>query len=99
MTGTILSAILFAATFCAPTRAPDFADDFAGAVLDEAKWTDWVSSFPGRSAGFLFARDNVSVSNGCLRLTARFMRDDEKTVENLRRGFTTYATAYVRAKE
>jgi len=74
-------------------------DDFNGATLDETKWTDWVASFPGRSAGFLFARDNVSVSNGCLNLTARLMREDEKTVENLRRGFTTYATAYVRAKE
>ena len=82
-----------------PQRPPDFSDEFSGAALDEAKWTDWVASFPGRSSGFLFARDNVSVSNGCLRLTARPMRDDERTVENLRRGFTKYATAYVRAKE
>ena len=88
-----------AADASAPSRAPDFADSFDGVALDASKWTDWVASFPGRSSGFLFARDNVSVSNGCLRLTARFMRDDEKTVENLRRGFTTYATAYVRAKE
>ena len=78
---------------------PTFADEFDGGKLDETAWTDWVASFQGRSAGFLFARDNVAVSNGCLNLTARVMRDDEKTVENLRRGFTTYATAYVRRKE
>lgn len=92
-------ALFLLAALVAPSRPPDFADDFGGAALDEAKWTDWVASFPGRSAGFLFARDNVSVTNGCLSLTARRMRADERTVENLRRGFTTYATAYVRAKE
>ena len=75
------------------------SDEFDGGALDTEKWTDWVSSFQGRASGFLFARDNVSVSNGCLNLTARLMREDEKTVENLRRGFDTYATAYVRLKE
>jgi len=76
-----------------------FADDFSGAALDTSVWDDWVWSFPGRRAGFLFARDNVAVSDGCLNLTARLMREDEKTVENLRRGFDTYATAYVRRRE
>ena len=78
---------------------PAFSDDFSGDELDASKWDDWVWSFPGRRAGFLFARDNVAVSNGCLNLTARLLREDEKTVENLRRGFDTYATAYVRAKK
>lgn len=79
--------------------SPSFSDSFEGDALDARVWTDWVSSFQGRSSGFLFARDNVAVSNGCLCLTARLLRDDEKTVENLRRGFTTYATAYVRRRE
>ncbi len=87
------------APFAVPARAPDIEDDFDGPALDSSKWTDWVASFPGRSAGFLFARDNVAVTNGCLRLTARLMRDGERTEENLRRGFTKYATAYVRARE
>lgn len=78
---------------------PNFSDEFDGTSLDASRWDDWVWSFPGRRAGFLFARDNVAVSNGCLNLTARLLRDDEKTPENLRRGFDTYATAYVRAKE
>lgn len=81
------------------SRAPTFADEFDGTNLNDSVWTDWVASFQGRSAGFLFARDNVSVSGGSLNLAARLMRDDEKTVENLRRGFDTYATAYVRRKE
>ncbi len=79
--------------------AGDWRDDFNGDKLDESVWTDWVWSFQGRRAGFLFARDNVAVSNGCLNLTARLMRDDEKTVENLRRGFTTYATSLVRSQK
>ena len=76
-----------------------FSDEFDGAALDESVWTDWVPSFQGRSTGFLFARDNVAVTNGCLSLTARLMRDGEKTVENIRRGFDKYATAYVRRRE
>ena len=77
----------------------EWYDDFDAASLDENVWVDWVPSFQGRRTGFLFARDNVAVSNGCLNLTGRMMRDDEKTVENLRRGFDTYAMAYVRTRE
>ena len=92
-------AVPAASTAPHPLSTPTFADEFNSSALDASVWTDWVPSFQGRAKGFLFARDNVAVSNGCLNLTARFMRDDEKTVENLRRGFTTYATAYVRRKE
>ena len=79
--------------------AGEWIEEFNGKSLDESKWCDWVWSFQGRRAGFLFARDNVAVSNGCLNLTARLMREDEKTVENLRRGFTMYATSLVRSQE
>jgi beta-glucanase (GH16 family) len=79
--------------------AGEWIEEFNEKSLDESKWCDWVWSFQGRRAGFLFARDNVAVSNGCLNLTARLMREDEKTVENLRRGFTTYATSLVRSRE
>lgn len=78
---------------------PTWADEFAGSSLNERVWTDWIASFQGRNKGFLFARDNVSVSNGCLNLTARRLRPEERTVENVRRGFDTHATALVRAKE
>ena len=103
MTAAVLlaSVALAAASAAGPTGrgAPTFADEFDGPGLDERVWSDWEASFQGRRAGFLFARDNVAVSNGCLNLTARLLRTDEKTVENLRRGFDTYATAYVRRRE
>ena len=103
MTAAVLlaSVALAAASVAGPAGrgAPTFADEFDGAGLDAQVWSDWEASFQGRRAGFLFARDNVAVSNGCLNLTARLLRTDEKTVENLRRGFDTYATAYVRRRE
>ena len=100
---------LAAAGVCAAIPPPAFlgdgyafdaaaSDEFDGTGLDDGKWLDWVASFQGRSRGFLFARDNVAVRNGCLELTARLLREDEKTVENLRRGFDTYATAIVKAR-
>lgn len=88
----IFLPLLLAALVSAP-----WTDEFDS--FDEARWTDWVASFQGRSSGFLFARDNVRVANGRLELVARPLREDEKTVENLRRGFTDWATAYVRTRD
>ena len=75
------------------------SDEFEGETLDRSKWDDWVESFQGRRRGFLFSRDNVDVANGELKLTARLLREDEKTFDNLARGFDTYATAIVKSKE
>ena len=75
------------------------SDEFDGETLDRSKWDDWVESFQGRRRGFLFSRDNVDVANGELRLKARLLREDEKTLDNLARGFDTYATAIVKAKK
>jgi len=87
-----------------PSPVPGFvfdaeaSDEFEGEMLDRSKWDDWVESFQGRRRGFLFARDNVSVSDGKLALAARLLREDEKTLDNLARGFDTYATAIVKAR-
>ena len=75
------------------------SDEFEGETLDRSKWDDWVESFQGRRSGFLFSRDNVDVAKGELKLTARLLREDEKTADNLARGFDTYATAIVKSKE
>ena len=75
------------------------SDEFEGETLDRSKWDDWVESFQGRRRGFLFSRDNVALGRGPLHLTARLLREDEKTLDNLARGFDTYATAIVKAKE
>ena len=74
-------------------------DEFDGETLDRSKWDDWVESFQGRRSGFLFSRDNVDVAKGELRLKARLLREDEKTADNLARGFDTYATAIVKSKK
>ena len=75
------------------------SDEFDGETLDRSKWDDWVESFQGRRSGFLFSRDNVDVAKGELRLKARLLREDEKTFDNLARGFDTYATAIVKSKK
>ena len=75
------------------------SDEFEGETLDRSKWDDWVESFQGRRSGFLFSRDNVDVAKGELKLTARLLREDEKTFDNLARGFDTYATAIVKSKK
>ena len=77
---------------------PESSDEFDGETLDRSKWDDWSESFQGRRQGFLFSRDNVDVAQGELRLKARLLREDEKTLDNLARGFNTYATAIVKAK-
>ena len=75
------------------------SDEFEGETLDRSKWDDWVESFQGRRSGFLFSRDNVDVAKGELKLTARLLREDEKTFDNFTRGFDTYATAIVKSKK
>ncbi|MBR1921583.1 MAG: family 16 glycosylhydrolase [Kiritimatiellae bacterium] len=75
------------------------SDEFDGELLDAAKWDDWVESFQGRRRGFLFSRDNVTLGGGRLKLAARPLREDEKTLDNLARGYDTYATAIVKAKK
>ncbi len=77
---------------------PAASDEFEGESLDLSKWMNWVESFQGRRTGFLFSRENVAVKDGKLELTARLLREDEKTLDNIDRGFDTYATAIVKAK-
>ena len=75
------------------------SDEFDGGAIDESKWYDFNPTFYGRrAAGFLFSRDCVAVSNGCLRLTARLLKESEKTPENLARGYDRYATSIVKSK-
>jgi len=92
---------LSASGFKLPALAFDAgaSDEFDGETLDRSKWDDWVESFQGRRQGFLFSRDNVDVAEGELRLKARLLREEEKTLDNKARGFDTYATAIVKAKK
>lgn len=76
---------------------PAFSDEFNGDRLDDAKWWDFNPAWHGRQPAF-FSRDNVAVSGGVLRLTARVQRPDEVTVENRVRGHDQFTTATVKSK-
>lgn len=78
---------------------PEFSDEFNEISLDDSKWRDFnPSTFIGRQPG-LFCRENVTVADGCLQLTASRMPKSMETVENQTRGFHTFATAIVKSKK
>ena len=73
--------------------------DYFTSELDNNKWLNFNPTFLGRSsANFLFSKNNVEVRHGCLRLTARNLRESEKNTENFERNFTKYATSIVKSK-
>jgi beta-glucanase (GH16 family) len=77
----------------------EFSDEFDGDALDPGKWWDFnPTTFIGRKPG-LFSRENVSVKNGSLQLTASKMPRSMETVENAARGYHSYATAIVKSKK
>ncbi len=76
----------------------EFSDEFNGNSIDHEKWFDFNPSWDGRKPGF-FARDNVSVTDGCLTLKAREIRTDELTLERKERGADQFATSIVKSKK
>lgn len=77
---------------------PEFSDEFSGTQLDTNKWWDFNPDWYGRKPAF-FLRDNVSVSNGCLRLAAKAQKPEDVTVENRVRGYDLFTTATVKSKK
>jgi beta-porphyranase len=49
---------------------PELTDEFEGIELDSSKWHDRNPGWKGRRPG-LFSRENVTVSDGKLHLTAK----------------------------
>ncbi len=77
----------------------EFSDEFEGHALDGEKWWDFnPTTFVGRKPG-LFSRENVSVKDGSLQLTASRMPPSMETVENKARGYNTFATAIVKSRK
>ena len=76
----------------------EFSDEFNGARLDDAKWWDFNPEWHGRKPAF-FARENVAVLDGTLRLAARAQKPGEVTVENRVRGYDKFTTATVKSKK
>ena len=70
---------------------PELTDEFEGKTLDATKWHDhnpgWLGRYPG-----LFSKNNVSVSDGKLHLTARV--EDPKHPD---KKFHTFTTAAVKS--
>lgn len=81
------------------TLVADFSDEFDGDKLDAEKWWDFnPTTFIGRKPG-LFSRDNVAVKDGLLQLTASRMPPSMETVENVARGYHSFATAIVKSRK
>lgn len=67
-------------------------DEFDGDKLNAAKWYDHNPEWKGRRPGF-FSKDNVSVSDGKLHLTAK-----AEKLPNLPKDYHTFTTAAVQSK-
>jgi beta-glucanase (GH16 family) len=81
------------------TFVSEFSDEFDGDKLDPGKWWDFnPTTFIGRKPG-LFSRENVSVKDGSLQLTAAKMPRSMEIVENAARGYHSFATAIVKSKK
>lgn len=70
----------------------ELTDEFDGEELDAGKWHDHNPDWKGRQPGF-FSRENVSVKDGMLHLTARV-----EELENVPEGYHTFTTAAVKSK-
>ena len=75
-----------------------FSDEFESDKLDSDKWLDFYPTWTGREGVFHFSRNNVSVVNGKLELTAKIPDESEVTPEMKAEGKQGYSTAEVRSK-
>jgi len=71
---------------------PELTDEFDGDELDSIKWFDTNPAWIGRKPAW-FSKDNVSVSDGKLNMTARL-----DTPEDLPDGYHSWSTAAVKSK-
>lgn len=71
---------------------PELTDEFEGETLDSSKWHDHNPDWKGRKPGY-FSKENVSVRDGKLHLTAR-----AESLEGLPEGYHTFTTAAVKSK-
>lgn len=71
---------------------PKLTDEFEGDTLDATKWHDHNPTWKGRKPGY-FSRENVTVRDGKLHLTAR-----AEDLPDLPEGYHTFTTAAVKSK-
>lgn len=75
-----------------------FSDEFESGKLDSEKWFDFYPTWTGREGVFHFSRNNVSVEDGKLVLTAKIPDESEVSPEMKSEGKQGFSTAEVRSK-
>ena len=74
-----------------------FSDEFNKSKLDETKWWDFNSAWHGRKPSH-FARSNVKVKKGLLRLSAKSLDPKKVSIQDKSRGYDKFSTAIIKSK-
>ncbi len=74
-----------------------FSDEFNKSKLDETKWWDFNPAWHGRKPSH-FARSNVKVKKGLLRLSAKSLDPKKVSIQDISRGYDKFSTAIIKSK-
>ena len=74
-----------------------FSDEFNKSKLDESKWWDFNPAWHGRKPSH-FARSNVKVKKGLLRLSAKSLDPKKVSIQDKARGYDKFSTAIIKSK-
>ena len=74
-----------------------FSDEFNKSKLDETKWWDFNPAWHGRKPSH-FARSNVKVKKGLLRLSAKSLDPKKVSIQDKARGYDKFSTAIIKSK-
>ena len=75
-----------------------FSDEFDKSKLDEKRWWDFNPAWHGRKPSH-FARSNVKVKKGLLRLSAKNLDPKKVSIQDKARGYDKFSTAIIKSKE
>lgn len=75
-----------------------FSDEFDKSKLDEKKWWDFNPAWHGRKPSH-FARSNVKVKKGLLRLSAKNLEPKKVSIQDKARGYDKFSTAIIKSKQ
>ena len=74
-----------------------FSDEFNKSKLDADKWWDFNPAWHGRKPSH-FARSNVKVKKGLLRLSAKNLDPKKVNIYDKARGYDKFSTAIIKSK-
>ena len=74
-----------------------FSDEFNKTKLDDTKWWDFNPAWHGRKPSH-FARSNVKVKKGLLRLSAKNLDPKKASIQDKSRGYDKFSTAIIKSK-